>query len=209
MKQTIGYTRFSMSYNDMLIVNMAIMDNINIKGNKIDIAGKPVYEIYPEADKVKEDILQLVRLAYAKETFYVIDRIWSMMNMERSMINYPMFYWISQVSMIKSSILCREIKERIDSLEEAEQSLCLKSLISNRMEKVLALWNAALRSLGISYKNVMMTHEELFLLRKWKVDATRLNYTRIQVELQLAMCGVIHFNLHNAPFREIVKMIEE
>ena len=37
MKQTIGYTRFSMSYNDMAIINMAIMKNIYWKGDKIEM----------------------------------------------------------------------------------------------------------------------------------------------------------------------------
>ena len=158
MRRTIGYTRFSMSYNDMAIINMAIMKNIYWKGDKIEIAGKPVYEVYLEfPDDVKANILKFVRLAYAREVFNVIDRVWDRMKMERSMINYPSGYWLSQVAMVKKSILCREIKERIDSLEDAEQSLCLKNLLSSRMEKVLALWNTAFKSLGISYKDELLT----------------------------------------------------
>lgn len=207
MRETIGYTRFSMSYNDMAIVNMAIMHNISWNEKKIEIAGKPVYEVYLEfSDDVKENILKFIRLAYAREVFNVIDRVWDRMKMERSMINYPSGYWLSQVAMVKKSILCREIKERIDSLEEAEQSLCLKNLLPNRMEKALALWNAALKSLGISYKNVMMTPKEILQLREWKQESNSLD--RNTLELQLSMCGVLHFNLQNAPFIEVVKMVE-
>ena len=207
MKQTIGYTRFSMSYNDMAIINMAIMKNIYWKGDKIEIAGKPVYEVYLEfPEKVKENILKLIRLAYSREVFNVIDRVWDRMKMERSMINYPSGYWLSQIAMVKKSILCREIKERIDSLEDAEQSLCLKNLLSSRMERVLALWNAAFKSLGVSYKDELLTHKELLQLRDWKQASNSLN--RSTLELQLSMCGVLHFNLQNAPFIEVVKMVE-
>ena len=207
MRETIGYTRFSMSYNDMAIVNMAIMHNISWNEKKIEIAGKPVYEVYLEfPDDVKENILKLIRLAYAREVFNVIDRVWDRMKMERSMINYPSGYWLSQVAMVKKSILCREINERIDSLEEAEQSLCLKNLLSSRMEKVLALWNAALKSLGISYKNGMMTPKEILQLREWKQESNSLD--RSTLELQLSMCGVLHFDLQNAPFSEVIKMVE-
>lgn len=207
MRRTIGYTRFSMSYNDMAIINMAIMKNIYWKGDKIEIAGKPVYEVYLEfPDDVKANILKFVRLAYAREVFNVIDRVWDRMKMERSMINYPSGYWLSQVAMVKKSILCREIKERIDSLEDAEQSLCLKNLLSSRMERVLALWNAAFKSLGVSYKDELLTHKELLQLRDWKQASNSLN--RSTLELQLSMCGVLHFNLQNAPFIEVVKMVE-
>lgn len=207
MKQTIGYTRFSMSYNDMAIINMAIMKNIYWKGDKIEISGKPVYEVYLEfPEKVKENILKLIRLAYSREVFNVIDRVWDRMKMERSMINYPSGYWLSQIAMVKKSILCREIKERIDSLEDAEQSLCLKNLLSSRMERVLALWNAAFKSLGVSYKDELLTHKELLQLRDWKQASNSLN--RSTLELQLSMCGVLHFNLQNAPFIEVVKMVE-
>ena len=116
MKQTIGYTRFSMSYNDMAIINMAIMKNIYWKGDKIEIAGKPVYEVYLEfPEKVKENILKLIRLAYSREVFNVIDRVWDRMKMERSMINYPSGYWLSQVAMVKKPKISKEIKERLDS----------------------------------------------------------------------------------------------
>ena len=207
MRRTIGYTRFSMSYNDMAIINMAIMKNIYWKGDKIEIAGKPVYEVYLEfPDDVKANILKFVRLAYAREVFNVIDRVWDRMKMERSMINYPSGYWLSQVAMVKKSILCKEIKERIDSLEDAEQSLCLKNLLSSRMEKVLALWNSALKSLGISYKNEMLTPKELIQIREWKQTSNSLD--RSTLELQLSMCGVLHFNLQNAPFSEVIKMVE-
>lgn len=207
MRRTIGYTRFSMSYNDMAIINMAIMHNIKMNGNKIQIAGKPIYEVYLEfPDDVKANILKFVRLAYAREVFNVIDRVWDRMKMERSMINYPSGYWLSQVAMVKKSILCREIKERIDSLEDAEQSLCLKNLLSSRMERVLALWNAAFKSLGVSYKDELLTHKELLQLRDWKQASNSLN--RSTLELQLSMCGVLHFNLQNAPFIEVVKMVE-
>ena len=207
MRRTIGYTRFSMSYNDMAIINMAIMKNIYWKGDKIEIAGKPVYEVYLEfPDDVKANILKFVRLAYAREVFNVIDRVWDRMKMERSMINYPSGYWLSQVAMVKKSILCREIKERIDSLEDAEQSLCLKNLLSSRMERVLALWNAAFKSLGVSYKDELLTHKELLQLRDWKQASNSLN--RSTLELQLSMCGVLHFNLQNAPFSEVIKMVE-
>lgn len=206
MRKIDGHIKFSMPYRDMAIVNMAIMRNVKRDGTYIKIAGKPVYEIYPEVID-KENILKLVRLAYARETFYIIDRVWDRMKMERSMINYPEFYWLPQIAMVKKSIVCRKIKERLDCLEEAEQCLCLKSLPSNRMEKVLALWNAAFKSLGVSYKNGMMTPKEIFQLREWKQKSTNLD--RSTLELQLAMCGVLHFNLQNAPFSEVVKMIEE
>lgn len=207
MQRMEGYTNFSMSYRDMAIVNMAIMENIRWNEKKIEIAGKPVYEVYLEfPDDVKENILKLIRLAYAREVFNVIDRVWDRMKMERSMINYPSGYWLSQVAMVKKSILCRDIKERIESLEEAEQSLCLKNLLPNRMEKVLALWNSALKSLGISYKNEMLTSKELIQIREWKQTSTSLD--RSTLELQLSMCGVLHFNLQNAPFSEVIKMVE-
>ena len=207
MRRMEGYTNFSMSYRDMAIVNMAIMENIRWNGNKIEIAGKPVYEVYLEfPDDVKENILKLIRLAYAREVFNVIDRVWDRMKMERSMINYPSGYWLSQVAMVKKSILCREIKERIDSLEDAEQSLCLKNLLSSRMEKVLALWNSAFKSLGISYKDELLTPKELLQLREWKQALNSLD--RSTLELQLSMCGVLHFNLQNAPFSEVIKMVE-
>ena len=207
MRRMEGYTRFSMSYNDMAIINMAIINNICWKGNQIKITGKPVYEVYLEfPDDVKENILKLIRLAYAREIFNVIERVWDRMKMERSMINYPSGYWLSQVAMVKKSILCREIKERIDSLEEAEQSLCLKNLLSNRMEKVLALWNSALKSLGISYKNEMLTSKELIQIREWKQTSTSLD--RSTLELQLSMCGILHYKMNNAPFSQVVKMVE-
>ena len=208
MKQTIGYTKFAMSYRDMAIVNMAIIGNVKRDGTYIKIAGKPVYEIYPEVpDKVKENILQLVRLAYARETFYIIDCVWSRMNMERSMINYPEFYWLPQIAMVKKSIVCREIKKSVASLEEAEHALCLKNLLPNRMEKVLVLWNSAFKSLGVSYKNEMLTPKEILQLREWKQASTNLD--RSTLELQLSMCGILHYNLQNAPFSEVVRMVEE
>lgn len=209
MRRTIGYTRFSMSYNDMAIINMAIMKNIYWKGDKIEIAGKPVYEVYLEfPDDVKANILKFVRLAYAREVFNVIDRVWDRMKMERSMINYPSGYWLSQVAIVKKSILCREIKERVDCLETAEYALCLKNLLTSRMQKVLVLWNAAFKSIGISYKNEMLTHEELIRLRLWKEESKRFKNSRDLSVLQLSMCGVLHFNLQNAPFIEVVKMVE-
>ena len=121
MRETIGYTRFSMSWRDMAIVNMAIMDNVKRDGTYIKIAGKPVYEFCSESSEdVKKDILRFVRLAYARETFNVIDRVWDRMKMDRSMLNYPQFYWMSQVAMVKKAKISREIKERLDSLERAE-----------------------------------------------------------------------------------------
>lgn len=208
MRETIGYTRFSMSWKDMAIVNMAIMDNVKRDGTYIKIAGKPVYEFCSESSEdVKKDILRFVRLAYARETFNVIDRVWDRMNMERSMLNYPQFYWMLQVAMVKKAKISREIKERLDSLERAEHSLCLKNLLTNRMEKVLSLWNAALKSIGISYKHGMMTPKEILQIREWKQASTNLD--RSTLELQLSMCGVLHFNLQNAPFSDVVKMVEE
>jgi hypothetical protein len=208
MKQTIGYTKFAMSYRDMAIVNMAIMKNIYWEGNKIHIAGKPVYEVYLEfQDDAKENMLKFIRIAYAREIFNIIDRIWSRMNMERSMINYPEFYWLPQIAMVKKSIVCKEIKQRVDCLEDAEHALCLKNLLQNRMEKVLVLWNSAFKSLGVSYKNEMLTPKEILQLREWKQASTRLD--RSTLELQLSMCGVLHFNLQNAPFSDVVKMVEE
>lgn len=207
MRKMEGYTRFSMSYNDMAIINMAIMKNIYWKGDKIEIAGKPVYEVYLEfPEKVKENILKLIRLAYAREVFNVIDWVWDRMKMERSMINYPQFYWLPQVAMVQKAKISREIKERIDSLEEAEHALCLKNLLPNRMEKVLVLWNSAFKSLGVLYKNEMLTPKELLQIREWKQASTNLD--RSTLELQLSMCGVLHFNLQNAPFIEVVKMVE-
>lgn len=209
MRQTVGYTRFSMSYNDMAIINMAIMHNINIRGNKIHIAGKPVYEFNSESSEdVKKDILKFLRMAYARETFNVIDCVWDRMKMERSMINYPSGYWLSQVAMVKKPKISKEIKKRLDCLEEAEQSLRLKNLLTNRMEKVLVVWNSALKSLGISYnESRMMTPKEILQIREWKQASTNLD--RSTLELQLSMCGVLHFNLQNAPFSQVVKMVEE
>lgn len=206
MRKIDGHIKFSMPYRDMAIVNMAIMSNVKRDETYIKIAGKPVYEIYTEVID-KENILKLVRLAYAREVFNVINRVWDRMKMERSMINYPEFYWLPQVAMVKKAKISREIKERIDSLEEAEQSLCLKNMLKNRMEKVLALWNAAFKSLGVSYTNGMMTPKEILQIREWKQKSTNLD--RSTLELQLAMCGVLHFNLQNALFSEVVKMIEE
>lgn len=207
MRETIGYTKFSMSYRDMAIVNMAIMKNIYLEGNKIHIAGKPVYEVYLEfQDDAKENMLKFIRIAYAREIFNIIDRIWSRMNMERSMINYPEFYWLPQIAMVKKSIVCKEIKQRVDCLEEAEHALCLKSLLNSRMEKVWALWNTAFKSLGVSYKNEM-TPKEILQIREWKQAFTKLD--RSTLELQLSMCGILHYNLQNAPFSEVVKMVEE
>lgn len=207
MRETIGYTKFSMSYRDMAIVNMAIMKNIYLEGNKIYIAGKPVYEVYLEfQDDAKENMLKFIRIAYAREIFNIIDRIWSRMNMERSMINYPEFYWLPQIAMVKKSIVCKEIKQRVDCLEEAEHALCLKSLLNSRMEKVWALWNTAFKSLGVSYKNEM-TPKEILQIREWKQASTKLD--RSTLELQLSMCGILHYNLQNAPFSEVVKMVEE
>ncbi len=209
MKQTIGYTKFAMSYRDMAIVNMAIIGNVKRDGTYIKIAGKPVYEFCSESSEdVKKDILRFVRMAYARETFNVIDRVWDRMKMERSMINYPSGYWLSQVAMVKKPKISNEIKKRLDCLEEAEQSLRLKNLLTNRMEKVLVVWNSALKSLGISYnESRMMTPKEILQIREWKQASTNLD--RSTLELQLAMCGVLHFNLQNAPFSEVVKMIEE
>ena len=208
MRETIGYTKFSMSYRDMAIVNMAIMKNIYLEGNKIHIAGKPVYEFNSEvSEDVKENVLRFVRLAYARETFNVIDRVWDRMNMDRSMLNYPQFYWMSQVAMVKKAKISREIKERLDSLERAEHSLCLKNLLTNRMEKVLVIWNSAFKSLGVSYKNEMLTPKEILQIREWKQASTKLD--RSTLELQLSMCGILHYNLQNAPFSEVVKMVEE
>ena len=209
MRKMDGYTRFSMSYNDMAIINMAIMHNIGWNEKKIEIAGKPVYEVYLEfPDDVKENILKLIRLAYAREVFNVIDLVWDRMKMERPMINYPSGYWLSRIAMVKKAIVCREIKERVDCLETAEYALCLKNLLTSRMQKVLVLWNAAFKSIGISYKNEMLTHEELIRLRLWKEESERFKYSRDLSVLQLSMCGVLHFNLQNAPFIEVVKMVE-
>ena len=209
MRETIGYTRFRMSYRDMAMVNMAIMSNVKRDGTYIKIAGKSVYEIYPEVpDKVKENILQLVRLAYARETFYIIDCVWDRMKMERSMINCPSGYWLSQVAMVKKPKISKEIKKRLDCLEEAEQSLRLKNLLTNRMEKVLVVWNSALKSLGILYnESRMMTPKEILQIREWKQASTNLD--RSTLELQLSMCGILHYNLQSAPFLQVVKMVEE
>ena len=210
MRTMNGFIKFAMSYTDMAIVNMAIMHNIKINGNRIEIAGKPVYEIYFEfPEDIKKNILKFVRIAYARETFNVIDMVWNKMNMERAMINYPSFYWLSQIEMVKKAIVCKEIKERVDFMESAEHVLCLNNLLSNRMEKVLALWNAAFKSIGVSYKNEMLAHEEMIRLRAWKEEATRLNYSRELTELQLSMCRVLYWNLQNVPFSKVVKMVEE
>ena len=205
MRKIDGHIKFSMPYRDMAIVNMAIMSNVKRDGTYIKIAGKPVYEIYPEVID-KENILKLVRLAYSREVFNVIDRVWDRMKMERSMINYPSGYWLSQVAMVKKPKISKEIKERLDFLEEAEHALCLKNLLSSRMEKVLALWNSAFKSLGISYKDELLTPKELLQLREWKQASNSLD--RSTLELQLSMCGVLHFNLQNAPFSEVIKMVE-
>ena len=209
MRKMDGFIKFAMSYTDMAIVNMAIMQNIKINGNRIEIAGKPVYEIYFEfSNDVKQNILKFVRIAYAREIFNVIDMVWNKMNMERAMINYPSFYWLSQIAMVKKAIVCREAKERVDCLESAEYALCLKNLLQSRMEKGLVLWNAAFKSIGVTYKNEMLTHEEMIRLSAWKEEATRLNYSRELTELQLSMCRVLYWNLQNAPFSKVVKMVE-
>ena len=90
MRKMEGYTTFNMSYNDMLIVNTAIMDNLRRNGNYIEITGKPVYEVCSGfSEDVKENILKFVRLAYSRETFNIINRIWKDLDKDRAMINYP------------------------------------------------------------------------------------------------------------------------
>lgn len=209
MRKMDGYIKFAMSYRDMAIIDMAIMHNIKINGNRIEISGKPVYEIYFEfSNDVKENILKFIRIAYARETFNIIDRIWKDLDKDRAMINYPELYWLSQVAMVKKAIVCRKIKESVDSLKEAEHALCLKNLLSSRMEKVLVLWNAAFKSIGVSYKNEILPHEEMIRLRDWKEEAAKLNYSRELTEMQLSMCRVLSWNLQNAPFSKLIKMVE-
>lgn len=206
MRNMNGYIKFSMSYKDMEIINTAIIENIYWNGNQIQIAGKPVYEVYLEfSDDVKENILKFVRLAYARETFNIIDRIWSNLDKERAMINYPEWYWANEVSGVKPLKAFKEAKKSLDALTLAEKELCIKRISNIRMETVLNLLRAGFKSIGIAYRKFnMLTTEDVAKVREY----VKIKNSRELKDLQLSMCGVLHYHMQNAPFSEVIKMVE-
>lgn len=195
-----------MSYRDMEIVNMAIIDNVKLNGNHIEIVGKPVYEFYLEfADDVKENILKFVRLAYARETFNIIDRIWSNLDKERAMINYPEWYWANEVSGVKPLKAFKEAKKSLDALTLAEKELCIKRTSNIRMETVLNLLRAGFKSIWIAYRKFnMLTTEDVAKVREY----VKIKNSRELKDLQLSMCGVLHYHMQNAPFLQVIRMVE-
>ena len=206
MRMVEGYINFSMSYRDMEIVNMAIIDNVKLNGNHIEIVGKPVYEFYLEfSDDVKENILKFVRLAYARETFNIIDRIWSNLDKERAMINYPEWYWANEVSGVKPLKAFKEAKKSLDALTLAEKELCIKRISNIRTETVLNLLRAGFKSIWIAYRKFnMLTTEEVAKVREY----VKIKNSRELKELQLSMCGVLHYHMQNTPFSEVIRMVE-
>lgn len=206
MRKMDGYTTFNMSYNDMLIVNMAIMDNLRRNGNYIEITGKPVYELCSGfSEDVKENILQLVRLAYARETFNCINRIWKALKKDRAMINYPEWHWANEISRVEKEILLKEAEKSLSALELAEQELCLKRLSNSPKEIALNLLQSGIDSIWVAYRKFnLLTCEDVAKVREY----VKIKNSRELKELQLSMCGVLHFNLQNAPFSEVIKMVE-
>ena len=207
MRKMEGYTIFNMSYNDMLIVNMAIMDNINIKGNKIDIAGKPVYEFCSEfSEDVKVNILKLLRLAYARESFNIINRIWKSLDKDRAMLNYPEWYWANELSALRTLESFKEAKKSVEALELSEKELCIKRIDNIRVEAALNLLRAGYRSIWVAYRRFhMLTSEDVAKVREY----TKIKNSRELSDLQLSMCGILHYNMQNAPFSEVIRMVEE
>ncbi len=206
MRMVEGYINFSMSYRDMEIVNMAIIDNIKVVGNHIEISGKPVYEFYINfSEDVKKNILKFVRLAYARETFNIIDRIWQQMDKDRAMINYPEWYWANEVSSVKKVIVLKEAKKSLDALELAEKELCLKRISDIRMETVLNLLRAGFKSIWIAYRKFRsLPSEDVQQVR----ELAKIKNSRELTELQLCMCGILYFQMQNAEFSEVIKMVE-
>ena len=203
MRNMNGYIKFSMSYKDMEIINTAIIENIYWNGNQIQIAGKPVYEVYLDfSDDVKENILKFVRLAYA---FNIIDRIWSNLDKERAMINYPEWYWANEVSGVKPLKAFKEAKKSLDALTLAEKELCIKRISNIRMETVLNLLRAGFKSMWIAYRKFnMLTTEDVTKVREY----VKIKNSRELKNLQLSMCGILHYHMQNAPFSEVIKMVE-
>ena len=201
-----GYIKFNMSYNDMLIVNTAIMYNIKMNGNFIEIVGKPVYELYSEfPEDVKKNVLKLVRLAYSRETFNIIDRIWEELDKDRAMINYPEWYWANEVSGVEKEIVRKEAEKSVSALELAEQELYLKRLSNSQREISAILLQSGIDSIWIAYKKLgILNHEEVEKVREY----VKIKNSRELTELQLAMCGILHFNLQDKPFSEVIKMVE-
>lgn len=201
-----GYIKFNMSYNDMLIVNTAIMYNIKMNGNCIEIVGKPVYELYSELpEDVKENVLKFVRLAYSRETFNIIDRIWEELDKDRAMINYPEWYWANEVSSVEKEILLKEAEKSLSALELAEQELYLKRLSNSQRKISEILLQSGIDSIWIAYKKLgILNHEEVEKVREY----VKIKNSRELTELQLAMCGILHFNLQDKPFSEVIKMVE-
>lgn len=206
MKKFDGYITFNMSYNDMLIVNMAIMDNLRRNGNYIEIAGKPIYEVCSGfSEDVKENVLKFVRLAYSRETFNCINRIWESLDKDRAMLNYPEWYWATEVARVEKEILLKEAEKSVSALELAEQELCLKRLSNSQREISAILLQAGIESIWVAYRKFnMLTLEDITKVREY----TKIKNSRELTELQLSMCGVLHYNMQDKPFSEIIKMVE-
>lgn len=206
MRKMEGYITINMSYNDMLIVNMAVMENVRRNGNYIEIAGKPVYELCSGfSEDVKENVLKFVRLAYARETFNVIDRIWKALNKDRAMINYPEWYWANEVSRVEKEILLKEAEKSLSALELAEQELCLKRIPNSQMEMGLILMQAGIDSIWVAYRNFnMLTCEDVAKVRQY----TQIKNSRELSELQLSMCGILNYKMQTSPFSAVIKMVE-
>ena len=207
MRKMEGYTTFNMSYNDMLIVNTAIMDNLRRNGNYIEITGKPVYEVCSGfSEDVKENILKFIRLAYSRETFNIINRIWKDLDKDRAMINYPEWYWANEVSRVEKEILLKEAEKSLSALELAEKELCLKRLSNSQREISAILLQAGIESIWVAYKKFrMLSSEDVAKVREY----TKIKNSRELSDLQLSMCGILHYNMQNAPFSEVVRMVEE
>lgn len=206
MRKMDGYTIFNMSYNDMLIVNMAVMENVRRNGNYIEITGKPVYEVCSGfSEDVKENVLKFVRLAYARETFNCINRIWKDLDKDRAMINYPDWYWATEVARVEKEILLKEAEKSASALELAEQELCLKRIPNSQREISAILLQAGIESIWVAYKKFrMLSSEDVEKVREY----TKIKNSRELKDLQLSMCGVLHYHMQNAPFSEVIKMVE-
>ena len=206
MRKMDGYTRFSMSYNDMLIVNMAVMENVRRNGNYIEIIGKPVYEVCSGfSEDVKENVLKFVRLAYSRETFNIIDRIWEGLDKDRAMLNYPEWYWATEVARVEKEILLKEAEKSLSALELAEQELCLKRISNSQREISAILLQAGIESIWVAYKKFrMLSFEDVEKVREY----TKIKNSRELKNLQLSMCGVLHYHMQDAPFSKLIRMIE-
>ncbi len=206
MRRMDGYTNFSMSYRDMEIVNIAIMENIKMNGDCIEISGRLVYEVYTKFnDDMKANILKFIRLAYARETFNIIDRIWKYLDKEREMINYPEWYWATEVTGVEKEILSKEAEKSLTALELAEKQLHLKRLSNSQMEIAESLLQAGIESIWVVYKQFRILNSKDI---EKKREYVKIKNSRELTELQLFMCGILQFNLQNAPFSEVIKMVE-